>query len=118
MNDFDRRAEGGQRVNFQNIEGLDAPDTAVGVLLQQRLENGPCLLAILGEDMALLHAIGSFAAGQGRLVEGDMADEVEGVIVATNLLGKFVEENPLTGKLFDNGLLSLSAVPGVKKVVE
>ena len=57
-------------------------DAAVGVLVEQGLEHGAGLVAVLGEDVALLHLVGALAARERRLVEGDVADEVEGVVVA------------------------------------
>jgi hypothetical protein len=51
--------------------------------------------AVLGEDVSLLHLLGAFAARERRLVEGDVADQIEGVVVAAHLLGQFLEEHAL-----------------------
>ena len=79
---------------------------AVGVLLQQRIEHGAGFVAVLAEDVALLHLLGALLARERRLVEGDVADEVEGVVVAPDLLGEFVEEDALGGEFVEDGLLA------------
>jgi hypothetical protein len=76
------------------------------------------LLAILREDMALLHFLGALAAGQGWLVEGHMADEVEGVVIAADLFGEFVKEDPPGGELLDDGLLFLGVIPDGEEGIE
>ena len=54
IDDFDWRAERSEWIDFQDFERLDAPDAAVGILVEQRVEHGARLLAVLGEDVALL----------------------------------------------------------------
>ncbi len=44
--------------------------------------------------------------------------EVEGVEVAADLLGEFVEEDALARELLDDGLLAVGVVPGGQEVVE
>ena len=70
-------------------------DAGVGVLVEQGVEDGAGLVAVLGEDVALPDVARAFAPGERRLVEGDVADEIEGVVVAADLLGQFVEEDPV-----------------------
>ena len=85
---------------------------------EQGIEDGAGLVAIVAEDVALLHLVGPFLAGQRRLVEGDVADEIEGVVVAADLLGELVEEHALGGQLLDDDLLLVGVVPGGEEVVE
>ena len=108
----------GERIDLEDVQRLDALDAAVGVLVEQRVEDGAGLLAVLGEDVALAHVVGALPAGERRLVEGDVADEVEGVVVPADLLGQLVEEDALLGQLLDDGLLAVSLVPGVEERVE
>lgn len=115
---FNRSAEAGQRVNLQNVERFNASESAVGVFFEQSVKHGAGLATVLCKDVALLHIFGPLTPGQRRLVKGNMADQIEGVVVATYLLGKFIEENPLTGKLFNNGLFTLGTVPGVEEGVK
>ena len=37
FDDLDRRAERGERIDFENFQRLDAPDAAVGVFVEQRI---------------------------------------------------------------------------------
>jgi hypothetical protein len=60
---------------------------------------------VLSEHVALLHPFGPFLPGEPRGVEGDMADEVEGVVVATHLFGEFAEEDSRGGQFREDRLL-------------
>jgi hypothetical protein len=64
------------------------------------------LRAVFGEHVALLDVVGAFAAGERRLVEGDVADQVEGVEVLADLLGNG-SSSSLLGQFLDDGLLAL-----------
>ena len=72
----------------------------------------------LAKTLRFLHLLGPLAARERRLVEGDVADEVEGVVVAADLFGQFVEEDALAGELFEDGLLAVGVVPGGEERVE
>ena len=74
--------------------------------------------AVLGEDIALADVVGALAAGERRLVEGDVADQVEGVEVLAHFLGQRVERQALGFQFLDDGLLALGAVPALEEVVE
>ena len=50
----------------------------------------------LAKTLRFFTLLGALAAGERRLVEGDVADEIEGVEVAADLLGQFVEEHALS----------------------
>ena len=49
----------------------------------------------LAKTLRFFTLLGPLAPGERRLVEGDVADEVEGVVVAADLLGELVEEDAL-----------------------
>ena len=85
---------------------------------EQRFEHGAGLRAVLGEHVALADVLGPLAPGERRLVEGDMADEVEGVEVLADLLGQRIEQQALGGQFFDDGLLALGRVPALEEIVE
>ena len=85
---------------------------------EQRFEHGAGLRAVLGEDVALAHVLGPLAAGERRPVEGDVADEVEGIEVLADFLGQRVEQQPFVRQFFDDGLLALGGVPALQEVVE
>ena len=65
-----------------------------------------------------MHAVRALAARERRLVEGDVADQVEGVEVLADLLGQLVEEDALAREFLEDGLLALGVVPRVEEVVE
>ena len=68
--------------------------------------------------MALLHFLGPLAASERRLVEGHMADEVESVVVAADLLGEFVEEDTARREFLDDGVLLLGVIPDGEEGIE
>ncbi len=76
------------------------------------------LLAVLGEHMALLDAFGTFAPREWRLVERDMADQIEGVVVATHLFGQLIQKHAVGGQFIDQYLFALGFVPGIEEGVE
>ena len=98
-----------ERRDPQDLRVLEVEHALVLVLLQERVEHGPGLLAVLREHVALAHVLGALAAGERRLVEGDVADQVEGVEVLADLLGQRVEDQALVLELVDDRLLALGA---------
>ena len=93
-------------------------DAFVLVLLQQRFEHGAGLRAVLREDVALADVLGPLAAGERRLVEGDVADEVEGIEVLAHFLGERVERQALGFQFLDDRLLALGRFPALEEIVE
>jgi hypothetical protein len=89
IDDFNRRAERPDRVDFEDLERLDALEADVSVFVEQRFEHGVRLVAIPGEHIAFAHLLGPLTARERWLVECDMADEAKGVVVPTDLLSKF-----------------------------
>ena len=65
-----------------------------------------------------LTLLGALAPGERRLVEGDVADEIEGVVVAAHLFRQLVEKHALARQFFDDGLLALGVVPRAEERVE
>ncbi len=82
---LDELKRGAHLVEGRNFEQLDVVQptdhTFVLVLGEQRFQHGSGLRAKLGEDVALAHLVGALAAGERRLVEGDVADQVKRVQV-------------------------------------
>ena len=118
LDDFDGGAEVAEGIDFEGLHGLDGLDAAVGVFLEEGFEDGAGLLAVFAEEVALGHPGGAFAAGEGRLVVGDVADEVEGVVIGSDPGGQLVEEEALRGKFVEECFLLVGGVPLVEKVVE
>ena len=85
---------------------------------EQRVEHGAGLRAVLGEHVALADVLGPLAAGERRLVEGDVADQVERVEVLADLLGERLERQPFVFQFFDDRLLALGCLPALEEVVE
>ena len=118
LNDLDRRAEArsGSTLRISIDSTVWMPLSAY--LSSRASSTARALLAVLAEDVALLHVVGALLAGERRLVEGDVADEVEGVVVAADLFGQLVEEHALGVQLLDDGLLLVGGVPACEEVVE
>jgi len=80
-----------ERRNLQDSRVTQIDDALILVFLQQCLQHGARLGTIFCEDIALAHVVGPLAAGEGRLVKGDVADEIEGIQILADFLGKRVE---------------------------
>ena len=66
----------------------------------------------------LRDVLGPLAAGQRRPVEGNVADQVEGVEVLADLLGERVERQALGGQFLDDRLLAVGGLPALEEIVE
>jgi len=78
--------------DFQHPDVVEAGyDPFILILGEQGFEHGAGLRAVLGEHVALFHVVGPVAPGERRLVEGDVADQVEGVEVFADFLQQRVE---------------------------
>ena len=107
LDEFDRCAHGVERRNLQDVRIVEVGDAFVLVFLEQGFEHGAGLRAVLGEDIALADVVGALAAGERRLVEGHVADQVEGVEVLAHFLGQRVEQQTFALQFLDDGLLAL-----------
>lgn len=68
--------------DFKNVNVIQPTDDAlILIFAEQRFEHGTGFLTVFGKNIALLDAIGALATRQRRLVEGDVADQIEGVEV-------------------------------------
>src|SRR3990172_2402824 len=74
LDDFDRCAEGGERIDLEDVERFDALHAAIGKLVEQGIEHGTGLAAVFGEDVALFHFLGAFAAGWRPLLKNPNAN--------------------------------------------
>src|SRR5690606_39302923 len=83
-----------------------------------RSEDRPGLLAVAGKVVALPDSLRALATGERRAVEGDVADEVEGVVVPANFLGQRVEEHALLLQLAQDRLLALGRGPALEEIVQ
>ena len=91
LDQLNRRAELGKGWDAQNGDIVEVEHTLVGVLGEQRVEHSAGLVSVLVEHIALLDVVGPLTPGQRLGIEGDMADEVEGVKVLTQFQGDEVE---------------------------
>ena len=107
LDELQRRAHRGERRDLQDVRVVEVEYAFVLILLQQGLQHGAGLGAVLGEDVALADVVGTLAAGERRPVEGDVADQVEGVEILAHLLGQGLQGQALGGQFLDNRLLAL-----------
>ena len=104
-----------ERRDFQNPGVIEAGDDAFVLILgEQGFEHGAGLRAVFGEHVALAHVVGTLTAGERRLVEGDVADEVEGVEVLADFFQQRVEQQPFFGQFFDDGFFTLGGFPAAQ----
>ena len=74
--------------------------------------------AVFGEHVALLDVLGPLAAGERLLVEGDVADQIEGIEVLAEFLGDGIERQALGFQFLDDRLLALGRLPALEEIVE
>src|SRR3954471_13696955 len=82
LDDLDRSAELGKWVHLEDFERLHAFQASIRIFVEQRVEHGARLLAVLGENVPFADVLGALASSQRRPVECYVADEIEGVKVA------------------------------------
>src|SRR5438552_8831679 len=79
----------GEGGDLQEARVIETGDHAVVLIfVQQGFEHGTGLRAVLGEHIALAHVGHAVATGEWWLVEGDVADEVDGSSSLTNSSSK------------------------------
>ena len=107
-----------ERGDGEDAGVFEVDDALVLILLEERFQDGAGWGAVLSEDVALADTVGALAAREGGLVEGDVADEVEGVEVATDFLGEGGQGQALGREFVEDGLFALGAAPVVEEIVE
>ena len=115
--DFDRRAKLVQGLDLEDVDVLDRSDALVGVLVEQGVEHGPGLLAVLGEVVLLPDLVGSLLASQRRLIVGDMADRSNGSRSLPTSSASGSKKTPLF-QLLDDRLLAVGLIPAGQELVE
>ena len=118
LDELEGRAHRVERRNLQDPRIAEIDDALILIFLQQRFKHGAGLRAVFREDIALADVIRALAAGERRLVEGDMADKVEGIEVLADFLGQRVERQAFVFEFFDDGLLALGRFPALEEIVE
>ena len=94
--------------DFQNFDVIETGDNAFVLILgEQSFKHGTGLRAVFGEDIALFDVVGAFAAGQRRLVEGNVANQVEGIEVFADLFQQRLQKQPFFRQFFNDGFLAL-----------
>ena len=81
--------------SFEDLERLDAREATVGILVEEGVEHGAGSSRRTWPKTFRFFTLAARSRRVSGLVEGYVADEVEGVVVPSHLLGKFVEEEPL-----------------------
>ena len=108
----------GEGRDLQHVGVVEIEHALVGVFGQQRIEHGAGLRPVFREHVALLDVLGPLAAGERLLVEGDVADEVEGIEVLAQFLGDGIERQALGLQFLDDRLLALRRLPALEEIVE
>jgi hypothetical protein len=115
-------AQIGERLQLEDLVALDGGNAFVGVFVEQGFEHLAGYGAVVGEDVALLHAAGAFAAGERGLVVGHMQQQVERVEVhhahMCDFIGQGFEQHALPFQLLQQGGLAVGLLPCLQKLVE
>ncbi len=104
--------------NAQHVSIVEIEYAFVGIFGQQRVEHGAGLGAVLREHVTLFDVLGALAAGERLLVEGDMADEVEGIEVLAKFFGDRIERQALGLQFLDDRLLAFRRLPAFQEIIE
>jgi hypothetical protein len=118
LDDLDRRAERREGLHLEDAHVLDVVDAFVRELVEQGFEHGPGSIAVLGEVVPLAHVVGALLARERGLVEGHVADEIEGGEVLADLAGELLEEDAVLLELLEDRLLAVASDPGLQERVE
>ena len=108
FDELDRRAHRIEGRNLKHPRIAQVDDALILIFLQQRFEHRAGLRTVLRENIALADVICALAPRQRRLVEGDMADQVEGIEILADFLGQRIKGQAFVFELFDDGLLAFS----------
>src|SRR4030067_2081717 len=92
---FNRGTHGIKGGDLQDTGVVEAGNAFVLVFLEQGFEQRAALLAVFGEDIALANILRPLTPGERRLVEGNVANEVERVEVLTHFLRPWIKEQAL-----------------------
>src|SRR3954470_19503054 len=92
-------------------------NAVVSKLLQQRIQDGARLFTVAAERIALLHLIGTLAAGERFLVEGHMRYEIESIQLASvgDRLLQNIQWHAQLRQLVDYRLLALGGRPSTQE---
>jgi hypothetical protein len=83
---FDRSTHCVERRETQDERIIEVRHALVLVFLEQRFEYGTRLPAVSGKDIALAHVARALAPGKRRLIESDVADEIERIEILADFL--------------------------------
>ena len=118
LDELEGRSHRIERRNLQNPWVAKVDDALILIFLQQRFKHGAGLRAVLGEDIALADVIRALAAGERRLVESDVADEVEGIEILADFFGQRLKREAFVFEFFDDGLLALGGFPALEEIIQ
>ena len=118
LDDLHRRAVLVDGANFQDGDVFDVVHALVGELVEQGIQHLVCGLAVLGEVVSLAHVVRTFTPGEWGLVEGDVANQIEGREVFADFVAQGIEEHAVLRQLVEDGLLALGLAPGFQEGIE
>jgi hypothetical protein len=104
--ELDGGSKFGERVELDHLDGAERTGALVGVLVEQGGDDLAGLVAVLGGYVALADVLDPLPAGEGRLVEGHVADQVERVEVLAGRVFERFEQDTSFEQLVDDGLLA------------
>ena len=118
LDELHRRAERGEGRDAEHVRVVEIQHTFVGIFSQQRIEHGAGLWPVFREDIALLDVFRALAPSERLLVEGNVADEIEGIEVLSQLLGNRFKRQTLGLQFLDDRLLAFGRFPAFEEIVE
>jgi hypothetical protein len=108
---FHGGSHGGEGGDPEDLRIVQVGDAVVLVFLEDGLQHGAGLIAVLGEDVSLADIVGPLPAGEGRPVEGYVADEIEWIQVSSHLFGQRFQKQAFLGQFVDHRLLAFGLLP-------
>jgi hypothetical protein len=118
LNELQRRAERIERGYAQHVGVIEVQHPLIGIFGKQRVQHDAGLRTVFREDVALFDILCALTPGQRLPVEGDVADEIEGIEVLAEFVGYHVERQTFGFQLVDDRLLALRQFPALEKIIE
>src|SRR5664280_97080 len=118
LHNLNRGTDLSEGLELQDLDLAKVFESLVGVLIQERVEHSAGLIAVFREDIPLLDVAHAFLTSQWRLIECNVADQVERAQIITCTLGQRLEQYALLEQFVQDDLLAVGLVPLLEEVVE
>jgi hypothetical protein len=118
LDNLDRRPKAVKRGDLENVHLLYIPDTLIGVLVEQGINDGPGGFSIFSEVILLADIVCPLFAGEGLLPESNMTYQIKGIKLLAYFLRLSFKEDTFLLQFVDDYLLLLCLLPPAQEIVQ